>query len=289
MAERRVVGTLSAVTLVAIAALCLAAPFIAPYPVDLVDLMTLRQPPSLEHWMGTDDLGRDVLSRVLYGGRVSITIGLLAAVFGTGLGALVGAAAGYYGRWVDHLLMRFTDVAYAIPTLPLAIVLAAYSKAAMVGIIAGLSWMATARVIRSEVLSLKTRPFVEASRGLGATDWRMIARHILPNVMSPLVVGATLGVGNAILIESSLSFLGLGVQPPVPTWGNMLMDAQSTMASKPWLTLFPGSAILVVVMAANFVGDGLRDRLGRAAAPAPGSRRPAPLTSPGTTDSREAG
>ena len=249
---------------VLLAAVCLAAPLLAPYPMDAVDLTSLRHPPSGAHWMGTDDLGRDVLTRVLYGGRVSILIGLLAAIVGTGVGTVVGIAAAFYGRWVDNGLMRLTDVAYAIPTLPLLIVLSAYSKAAvpsMILIIGLLSWMATARVLRSEVLSLKELAYVDAARSMGATNLRVIVRHLLPNALGPLIVGATLGVGNAIMVESSLSFLGLGIQPPTPTWGNMLMDAQSTMASKPWLTIFPGVAILMVVLAVNFIGDGLRDAL----------------------------
>lgn len=247
-----------------LAVACLAAPLLAPYQIDAIDLAQLRRPPSTAHWMGTDDLGRDVFTRMLFGGRISISIGLLAALVGTGLGTLVGAIAGFFGRGLDNALMRLTDVAYAIPTLPLLIVLSAYSNAALVSmvlIIGGLSWMATARVVRAEVLSIKEMPYLEAARALGAGNTRMIARHTIPNVVGPLIVGATLAVGNAIIIESSLSFLGLGVQPPTPTWGNMLMDSQSTMASKPWLTIFPGAAILMVVLAINFIGDGLRDSL----------------------------
>jgi len=201
---------------------------------------------------------------MLFGGRISILIGLLAALVGTGLGTLVGALAGYYRGRLDALLMRATDVAYSIPALPLLIVLSSYAQGAvgsMALIIGLLSWMATARVVRGEVLAIRERAYVEAARGLGATDGRIILRHVLPNTLGPIVVGATLAVGNAIVIESSLSFLGLGVQPPTPTWGNMLMDAQSTMATKPWLTLFPGLAILAVVLAVNFIGDGLQDAL----------------------------
>jgi len=250
--------------LIVLAAACAAAPLLAPYPFDAIDLAHIRQPPSLHHLMGTDDLGRDLLTRVLYGGRVSILIGVLAALLGTGLGSLVGSLAGYFGGRLDNALMRLTDVAYSIPTLPLLIVLASYTRATAVPmalIIGLLSWMATARVVRGEVLALRETAFVEAARGIGATHGRIIVRHVLPNSVGPIVVGATLAVGNAIIIESSLSFLGLGVQPPTPTWGNMLMDAQSTMATKPWLTVFPGAAILIVVLAVNFLGDGLQDAM----------------------------
>jgi len=252
------------VAVLAVTVLCMAAPLLAPYPFDAIDLGSIRQPPSWQHWMGTDDLGRDLLTRVLYGGRISILIGIFSALIGTGLGSFIGAVAGFFGGRMDNLLMRFTDVVYSIPTLPLLIVLSSYSQAvvsSMALIIGLLSWMATARVVRGEVLTLKETTFVEAARSLGATDLRLISRHILPNAVGPIVVGATLAVGNAIILESSLSFLGLGVQPPTPTWGNLLMDAQSTMATKPWLTIFPGLAILLVVLSVNFIGDGLQDAL----------------------------
>jgi peptide/nickel transport system permease protein len=243
---------------------CFAAPLIAPYEFDAIDLGNIRQPPSASHLMGTDDLGRDLFTRVLYGGRVSILIGILAAVFGTTIGTLVGALGGYFGGRLDNVLMRITDVAYAIPTLPLLIILSSYAQAAgwtMALIIGLLSWMATARVVRGEVMSIRQMLYVDAARGLGASDTRIIGRHVLPNALGPIVVSATLAVGYAIIIESSLSFLGLGVQPPTPTWGNLLMDAQSTMATKPWLTVFPGLAILLVVLSVNFIGDGLQDAL----------------------------
>jgi len=243
---------------------CAAAPLLAGYEFDSIDLGSIRQAPSLDHWMGTDDLGRDLFTRLLYGGRVSILIGVLSALLGTGLGSAVGAGAGFYGGRTDNVLMRVTDVAYSIPTLPLLIVLASYTAAtagSMALIIGMLSWMTTARVVRGEVLTIKETVYVEAARSLGAGNGRIILRHILPNAVGPIVVGATLAVGNAIIIESSLSFLGLGVQPPTPTWGNMLMDAQATMATKPWLTIFPGFAILLVVLAVNFIGDGLQDAL----------------------------
>lgn len=250
--------------LVLVTAACAAAPLLARHAFDAIDLTALRQPPSWQHWMGTDDLGRDLFTRILWGGRVSIAIGVFSALIGTALGALVGVTAGYAGGRLDGVLMRLTDVAYSIPTLPLLIVLASYTAAtaaSMALVIGALSWMATARVVRGEVLTLKEMPFVEAARAVGASPVRIVAHHVLPNTVGPIVVSATLAVGNAILVESSLSFLGLGVQPPTPTWGNMLMDAQSTMATQPWLAVFPGAAILVVVLAVNFVGDGLRDAL----------------------------
>ncbi len=260
--HRAAVVSLAFFALVAMA--CFLAPAIAPYPFDGIDLDGVKQPPSWSHWMGTDDLGRDVLTRMLFGGRVSILIGILAAVVGTLLGTAIGASAGYYGGLVDNVLMRITDVAYALPSLPLLIILSAYSRAALVSmvlIIGLLSWMTTARVVRSQVLTIKEMDYVEAARSMGATDLRILARHVVPNALGPILVGATLGVANAIMIESSLSFLGLGVQPPTPTWGNMLMDSQATMATKPWLTLFPGFAILLIVLAVNFMGDALRDAL----------------------------
>ena len=211
---------------------CAAAPLLTPYEFDAIDLTRIRQSPSATHWMGTDDLGRDLFTRILYGGRISILIGLISAVIGTVVGALVGAVAGFYGGRVDSVLMRATDVAYSIPSLPLLIVLASFTQSAfmVIALIIGLlSWMTTARVVRGEVLSIKEMAYVEAAQSVGASHRRLVLRHILPNAVGSIVVGGTLAVGNAIIIESSLSFLGLGVQPPTPTWGNMLRDAQS-----PW-------------------------------------------------------
>ena len=214
--------------------------------------------------MGSDDLGRDLLTRLLFGGRISMAIGIFSALVGTGVGTLLGSLAGYYGKSIDNLIMRITDVAFSIPGLPLLIILSAYAKSAipvMILILGLLSWMSTARIVRGTVLSLRERDFATAARAIGVRDARIILRHILPNAMAPIIVGATLGVGGAIIAESSLSFLGLGVQVPTPSWGNMLQDAQSTMSSKPWLTIFPGMAILLTVLSINFLGDGLRDAL----------------------------
>lgn len=262
--RRHTVAMAATIVMLILTAAVYLAPVIAPYEFDAIDLKNVKEPPTKEHWMGTDDLGRDLFTRILYGGRISLSIGIFSALVATIFGSLMGAVAGYYGGSVDNGLMRFTDVVYSIPSLPLLIVLTSYTDAAvpaMVLIIGFLSWMATARVVRSSVLSLKEQDFVLAARMIGTHDRSVIFRHILPNTMGPIIVGATLGVGMAIIIESSLSFLGLGVSPPTPTWGNMLQDSQDTMATKPWLTIFPGLAILLTVLCINFIGDGLHDAL----------------------------
>ena len=262
--KRHKVALIAIVIFTIMTVLCFLAPAIAPYEFDEIDLKNRKSPPTIEHWMGTDDLGRDMYTRILFGGRISITIGIFSAVVGILTGVLIGTLAGFYGGTIDNGLMRFTDICYSIPTLPLLIVLSSYTNSAvpiMVLVIGFLSWMATARVVRASVLSIKEKEFIEAAVGIGAKKSRLIVRHILPNIAGPIIVGATLGVGNAIIIESSLSFLGLGVQPPTPTWGNMLQASQSTMATEPWLTIFPGMAILIIVLCVNFIGDGLHDAL----------------------------
>jgi peptide/nickel transport system permease protein len=262
--KRHIPALISVVVLSLLLVVCLSAPAIAPYKFDAIDLRNSRQPPTLKHLMGTDELGHDQFTRVLFGGRISLLIGLTAALVGTAFGTLVGALAGYYGGRLDNVLMRFTDIAFSIPTLPLLIVISAFTKSSlpiMILVIGGLSWMATARVVRGSVLSIKQQDFITAARMIGARDSDIIVRHIIPNILGPIVVGATLSVGGAIITESALSFLGLGVQPPTPSWGNMLQDSQATMASKPWLTIFPGLAILITVLCVNFIGDGLQDAL----------------------------
>jgi len=262
--RRHRLAVISTAVLLVLAGLVILAPFIAPYPFDAIDPTQFRKPPSAAHIMGTDDIGRDLFTRLLYGGRISLAIGLFSALVGTGVGTLLGSLAGYYGRGLDNFIMRVTDVAFSIPSLPLLIILSAYAKSAipvMILVIGLLSWMSTARIVRATVLSIRERDFTLAARAVGARDARIIGLHILPNALAPIIVGATLGVGGAIIAESSLSFLGLGVQVPTPSWGNMLQDSQSTMSSRPWLTIFPGVAILITVLGINFVGDGLRDAL----------------------------
>lgn len=251
-----------AVVLGILAVICVALPPLLPWEPETIRLDAVLAPPSAAHPLGTDDLGRDILTRLLHGGRISLLIGLVAGLSGTGIGLAVGGVAGYVGGRVDGLLMRTADAVRAIPALPLLMVLAAVvgsgplSIAAVIGLS---SWMETARVIRAEVLRLREMPFVEAARSVGARPARILGLHILPNTWGPLAVAATLAAGDAIIAESAISFLGLGVQPPTPTWGNMLMDAQASMARAPWLTVVPGLAILATVLAVNLLGDGLAE------------------------------
>ncbi len=255
---------ISAVVLTLFCAAVFLAPWLAAYEFDAIDTKQIRKPPTAAHIMGTDELGRDLFTRVLYGGRISLTIGIFSALVSTLVGTLLGAVAGYYGGLIDNLIMRATDIVFTIPALPLLIILNSYADSSiplMILVIGALSWMGTARAVRGLVLSLKEQDFLLAARALGVGDGRILLFHLIPNALTPVIVGATLGVGNAIIVESSLSFLGLGVTPPTPSWGNMLQDAQSTMISAPWLTIFPGLAILITVLCVNFLGDGLRDAL----------------------------
>jgi peptide/nickel transport system permease protein len=224
----------------------------------------MNQTPSLAHPMGTDEVGRDIFARVVYASRISLSIGLLAAVISVGIGTLVGALSGYYGGWIDTSLMRFTDMLLAIPTIFLLIVLTVFfgpSVPAIIIVLGILSWMRLARIVRANFLSLREKEFVEAARSIGANDRLLIFRHILPNTIAPITVAATLTVGIAMLIEAAVSYLGLGVQPPTPSWGNMLYNAQSQIWVAPWISIFPGVMILVTVLNINFVGDGLRAAL----------------------------
>jgi len=237
------------------------------------NLLNRFQPPSAGHWMGTDDLGRDMWTRVLYGGRISLSVGLLSMVFSIGLGALIGLVSGYYGGWVDSILMRTTEIFMSIPRLFVLIAMGMFlrsldlpnlqagSFAPIAFIIGILSWMGTARLVRASTLELREREFVQASRALGASDWRTLLLHIFPNVASPIIVSATLGLAGAIISESGLSYLGFGVQLPTPTWGNMLSNTQNQMTTAPWTAIFPGMAIFIIVIAINYLGDGLRDAL----------------------------
>ncbi len=242
----------------------LLAPVIAPYDPAAYDVKRILLPPSPAHWLGTDQIGRDVLSRMLYGARISMAVGFVSVGIAVVVGTLIGTVAAYYGGRVDELLMRFVDLMLNFPRLFLLLTLIALLRPSIWVIMAviGLTgWMGLARLVRGEILSLKEREFVLSARSLGAPDPRIMFRHILPNALVPVLVSATLGVAGAILAESGLSFLGLGVQPPTPSWGNILIDGKANIEIAWWLSVFPGMAILVTVLAYNLLGEGLRDAL----------------------------
>lgn len=243
--------------------LAVLAPLLAGDP-GAIDISRRLQSPSWQFPLGTDDLGRDVLARILYGARISLLVGFVAVGIASLIGIVLGALAGYYGRWVDGLLMRFVDIMLCFPTFFLILAVIAFLEPSIwnIMIIIGLTgWMGVARLVRAEFLSLRERDFVQAARALGASDGRLIFRHILPNALSPVLVSATLGVAGAILTESALSFLGIGVQPPTPSWGNMLIAGKQTLGTAWWLSAFPGLAILITVLGYNLLGEGIRDAL----------------------------
>jgi peptide/nickel transport system permease protein len=244
--------------------LTLLAPLLSPYPPDKTDFGALQKPPSLQHPFGTDELGRDILSRVLYGARVSLSAGIFSVALALGVGGLVGLVAGYYGGWVDNLLMRLVDAMLAFPFLVLAIALAAVLGPSLQNTmlaIAVVTLPVFARLVRGQVLAEHPREYVQAAMALGAGDLRVLLGHLLPNILGPLIVQVSLSTANAILAEATLSFLGLGVQPPMPSWGSMLNAARGYLAYAPWMAIFPGLAIFMVVLAFNLIGDGLRDAL----------------------------
>jgi peptide/nickel transport system permease protein len=263
--RRHKAGLVGLVVVLVEIAIALTAPVLIPRELAIdPNPLNILQRPAPEHWLGTDEVGRDIFARLIYASRISLAIGFLAAAVAILLGTAVGSAAGYVGGWLDNVLMRVTDAMLSIPALFFLIVLSVTlgpSVRTMVIVIGLLSWMELARIIRANVLSLKRREFVEAAQAIGARAPVVIARHILPNTLAPIVVAATLGVGNALLTEASVSYLGLGVQPPEPSWGNMLYNAQSYFFNAPWITLYPGFMILITVLCINFVGDGLRDAL----------------------------
>ncbi|MDQ7842511.1 MAG: ABC transporter permease [Armatimonadota bacterium] len=248
-----------------LSAMALLAPWLAPYAFDQLSLGARWAPPGSGHWFGTDELGRDVLTRIMYAGRISLTVGYVVAVNVAVIGMVVGAVSGFYGGMVDAALMRLVDVLLSIPTLPLYLILAALIPGGGVSriilIFTAFGWTGVARLVRGQVLSLRTLEFVQAAQAMGASEARVILRHLLPNALAPVIVAATLAVGGAILGESALSFLGLGIAPPTPSWGNMLQRAQEYIWNAPYLAVFPGLFIFVTVLSFNFLGDGLRDAL----------------------------
>jgi ABC-type dipeptide/oligopeptide/nickel transport system permease subunit len=269
---------------IAVVAFCAVfADAIAPYPYWQQDLNVVRHPPTPQHWLGTDELGRDILSRLIYGARVSLAVGLIVQALILLIGVPIGLATGYFGGWLDGLLMRTVDVLYSIPDLLLVIVVMTTVRAALTsgGVLAPIaavdalfggllgvfvalaltSWLTVARLVRGQVLSLRQREFVEAARVLGAGDGRIVARHLLPNTLAPIIVAATFGIPSAILLEASLSFLGLGVQAPMPSWGAMILEGYKAMRAQPHMLIAPAVALSATVLSYNFLGDGLRDAL----------------------------
>lgn len=244
--------------------LAMTAPIIAPYDPDDINVKAILLAPSWRHWMGTDGLGRDVLSRMLYGGRISLLVGLVAVGISTFIGIILGAISGFYRGWVDTFIMRLVDVMLSIPSFFLILAVIAFLTPSIINImiVIGLtSWMGVTRLVRAEFLSLRNREFVLAAQTLGAKDARLIFTHLLPNSLSPIIVSAVLGVAGAVLMESGLSFLGLGVQAPQSSWGNILTDGKEYIQFAWWLSMFPGLAILITVLGYNLLGEGLRDAL----------------------------
>jgi peptide/nickel transport system permease protein len=244
--------------------LSIFAPLIAPYDPSTIDIKNILIGPSFTHLLGTDDLGRDVLSRMLWGGRISLAVGFVAVGISTIIGIILGSIAGYYGGYIDSIIMRAVDIMLCIPAIFLILAVIAILEPGIINImiVIGLtSWMEPARLIRAEFITLKEREFVIAAHAMGATDARIIVKHVLPNGLSPILVSATMGIGGAILVESALSFLGLGVQPPTPSWGSLLSSGKDNIEIAWWLSAFPGLAILVTVLGYNLLGEGVRDAL----------------------------
>jgi peptide/nickel transport system permease protein len=240
------------------------APAIARYDPSRIDSSNVLAAPSRAHIFGTDTLGRDVFSRVVYGSRISLAIGFVAVGISVIIGLALGSAAGYYGGRIDYIIMRFVDIMLCFPTLFLILAIIALLEPSIwniMAVIGATSWMGVARLVRAEVLTLKERDYVAASRVMGASDLWIITRHLVPNAIGPVIVSATLGIGGAILVESALSFLGIGVQPPTPSWGNILMDGRSTLGVAWWLTVCPGVFITLTVLSYNIIGERLRDYL----------------------------
>ncbi len=273
--RRHRLAVMGAAILTVMVVAVLAGPLVYRVPIDEIDFSVKLRGPFSAHPLGTDDLGQDLLARMLYGGRISLAVGVAAMLIAIIIGTLVGAISGYVGGVADHALMRITDLFLALPQLPLLLLIVYLFRDALktvlgpeagvfvmiVAVIGGLRWMPVARLVRAQFLSLREREFVEAARGLGAPALRQVWRHILPNALGPVIVAATLDVAAAIIAESSLSFLGLGFPPDIPTWGRILFDAKDNLDFAPHWAIFPGTAIFLTVLSINYIGDGLRDAL----------------------------
>jgi peptide/nickel transport system permease protein len=273
--RRHRLAVMGAAILAVMVVAVVAGPLVYRVPIDEIDFRAKLQSPSRAHPLGTDDLGQDLLARMLYGGRISLAVGVVAMLIAITIGTAVGAISGYVGGIADHTLMRITDLFLALPQLPLLLLIVYLFRNALktvlgpeagvfvmiVAVIGGLRWMPVARLVRAQFLSLREKEFVEAARGLGAAPLRQVLRHILPNSVGPVIVAGTIDVAAAIIAESSLSFLGLGFPPDIPTWGRILFDAKDNLDFAPHWALFPGTAIFLTVLSINYIGDGLRDAL----------------------------
>jgi peptide/nickel transport system permease protein len=268
-------ASMGAIVLLTMVMAVVAGPLVYRVPIDEIDFKAKLQGPSGAHPLGTDDLGQDLLARMLYGGRISLAVGIAAMLIAITIGVAIGAAAGHFAGAVDHTLMRITDLFLSLPQLPLLLLIVYLFRdilkkalgpeagvfVLIVAVIGGLRWMPVARLVRAQFLSLREKEFVEAARSLGAPPFRQVARHILPNALGPVIVAGTIDVAAAIIAESSLSFLGLGFPPDIPTWGRILFDAKDNLDFAPHWALFPGTAIFLTVLSINYIGDGLRDAL----------------------------
>lgn len=262
---RQPLGVAGAVVLVLLGLAALAAPWIAPFDPNAIDLRAMQRSPGAAHWLGTDDLGRDVLARMLFAGRISLLLALAVTVLAVGIGTVLGAVAGFFGGWVDRLVSLATDALLSLPVLGLAMVAGSVLRPnlwTLAVVLALVSWPTLSRITRAQMLTLRERTYAEAARALGLPSRRVLFRHLLPNAVAPLIVAATLLAAQVMLVESALSFLGYGMRPPTPSWGGMLNEAQAFYRQSPWLAVFPGLAITVTVAALNFVGDALRASMG---------------------------
>lgn len=268
--RRNKLAVFGVAVLLLLSVVAVAAPLVAPYPYDRtvrdpVTHRTIRnQAPSAEHWFGTDSQSRDEFSRVVYGTSISLSVGLVSELIILGIGLPLGLIAGYYGKWVDMVLMRITDIMYAFPTVLFAVVILAAIGPSLINIYLAIGftfWPPMARLVRSQVLSLKEKEYVEAARAIGVRPWRIMFTQILPNALGPVIVAATFGIPFAILIEAFLSFIGIGVPIPLPSWGAMISNGRDQIRSEPWLVIFPSAALALTLFAFNFFGDGLRDAL----------------------------
>jgi len=262
--RRNKLAMLGALIIFSLALVAVIAPLIAPFSPHHQDILHRLEPPSTKHPLGTDDLGRDLLSRVIYGTRISLLVGFVAIGIAIIIGSILGLLSGYFGGWLDAVIMRFVDIMLCFPTFFLILMVIAFLEPNIwtVMVVIGLTgWPGLTRLVRGECLSIRERGFVQAAKVLGLSNIRVMFVHLLPNVMAPILVTATLGIGGAILTESALSFLGLGVQPPTPSWGNILTAGKDYITVAWWLSLYPGLAILITVLAYNLLGEGLRDVL----------------------------